>query len=430
MSEYLSQLITGGDGLDGFCQRVDAFFAAHAPLAPTETGWGVGDDAVVAAGLAVPRVATAAEPPLPIARAFQAALFDAGLAWLGGPPEYGGTSADLEHTAAFRAIARRYAPPDTSVFMIGQRIVAPAILAHGSDQQRGRWLRAIWRGDEIGCQLFSEPDAGSDLASLRCTAVRDGDGWRINGQKVWSSGSQLADVGELLARTDRDLALRHRGLSMFLLDMHAPGVSVSPLRQMNGNAHFNEVYLDNVFLPANALLGALGGGWAVANASLSSERDLDHDTAGLFVRPVERLIELTQAVAASGEPTTRQALADVVARQRMASWHAARLRSDPSSRGPHDASMQKLYGSSSMWRLAQVAAAVLGPAIAADAERWGTYAWAGMVLGVHSQRIAGGTDEIQRNIIAERGLGLPREPQFAPSTTAGRPQARKGAPSS
>ena len=137
--------------------------------------------------------------------------------------------------------------------------------------------------------MFSEPDAGSDLASLRTRAVRDGDGWRLNGQKVWSSGAHLADVGEVLVRTEDDPSLRHRGLSMFLVDMASAGITVRPLRQMNGNAHFNEVFLDDVWVPDDRMLGSRGAGWAVANASLSSERDITTEDLGLFLEPWGRL---------------------------------------------------------------------------------------------------------------------------------------------
>ena len=143
------------------------------------------------------------------ARAYQRELFDAGLAWLTGPPSDGGAGLGPEHVAVFRAVAAEYDAPDTGCLVIGQHIVAPAIAAFGTADQKRRWLTALFRGDVIGCQMFSEPDAGSDLASLRTRAVRDGDGWRLNGQKVWSSGAHLADVGEVLVRTEDDPALRH-----------------------------------------------------------------------------------------------------------------------------------------------------------------------------------------------------------------------------
>jgi acyl-CoA dehydrogenase len=394
--------------LDAFGARARTFFDAHASrrLATGAPRWGEGPDALVAAGLAPgrdgPEVAEAA-------RAFQRALFDAGLARLTGPPADGGAGLGPGHVAVFRAIAADYDAPDTGCLVIGQHIVAPAIAAFGSPEQKRHWLQALFRGDAIACQLFSEPDAGSDLASLRTRAEPDGDGWRVRGQKVWSSGAHLADVGELLARTEDDPSLRHRGLSMFLVDMASPGITVRPLRQMNGNAHFNEVFFNDVFVPGDRLLGPRGGGWAVANASLSSERDITTEDLGLFNDPWGRLHQLAEATGAAADPVRRQRVADAHGRRLIGRHLAARAPHASPAIAAVAPSLVKLHGSASLWDVAQDGAAMAGAAATADTGAWGRYAWAGMVLGVHSQRIAGGTDEIQRNIVAERGLGLPRE---------------------
>ena len=307
-----------------FDRRVRAFFDAHAARATTRAGWGDGPDAVVAAGLAPGR-----DGPdvIDAARTFQRALFDAGLAWLTGPCAYGGGALAPEHVHAFRTIAADYDAPDTSCLLIGQHIVAPAIAVFGTDDQKRRWLRALFRGDSIGCQMFSEPDAGSDLASLRTRAVRDGDGWRITGQKVWSSGAHHADVGEVLTRTDDDASLRHAGLTMFLIDMTNPGVTVKPLRQMNGNAHFNEVFLDDVRVPADAMLGERGGGWAVANASLTSERDIPTDELGLFRDPTGRYIAMAGALGGGHDAVHRQRLAAAYTHDRIGKLLPGRLAS-------------------------------------------------------------------------------------------------------
>jgi acyl-CoA dehydrogenase len=386
------------EGQEPFTVRLEAFLAARARPVPPRAGWGDVADDVVGSAL---RPGRHEDDDLEDAREFQRALFDAGLVG----PGCEGSGAPLA-----RALAR-FETPDLSVFMIGQRIVAPAIARFGTDAQKERWLRAIWRGDAIACQLFSEPDAGSDLASLRCRAVRDGDTWRISGQKVWSSGAHVSDVGELLARTDDDPSSRHRGLSMFLVDMHAPGVVVRPLRQMNGNAHFNEVFLEDVVIPADSLLGNEGDGWAVANTSLVSERDLGPDDHGLFLQPVERLLELAAHVGVAHDPLVRQRLADAWARRRLANLLHEHVQHAPAAVAAVSQSLSKLYEAQSIWRIAQDAARILGPAVLADTDEWGTYAWAYLLLGVHSQRIAGGTDEIQRNIIGEQVLGLPKEPQ-------------------
>ncbi|MDG2114700.1 MAG: acyl-CoA dehydrogenase family protein, partial [Actinomycetota bacterium] len=351
-------------------------------------------------------------------RDFQAELFDAGFAWLSGPKAFGGAGLSADHVTALREVRACYLSPDTSVFMIGQQIVAPAIAAFGSDDQKRRWLAGLFRGDAIGCQLFSEPDAGSDLAALRCRAEPDGDGWRVSGQKVWSSGAHLADVGELLVRTEGDPTLRHKGLSMLLVDMHASGVSVRPLRQINGNAHFNEVFFEDVFVPGDALLGPRGGGWAVANASLTSERDIDADDAGLFVQPVERLLELARAMGRH-DPITRQELAATITAHRIEGWLPASLEGTAGGVQAVAPSLLKRHASWTIWEIAQRAAGVLGSAITADDGAWGHYCWSDLLLGVQSQRIAGGTDEIQRNIIGERGLGLPRDSRPNQATEGG-----------
>ena len=197
---------------------------------------------------------------------------------------------------------------------------------------------------------------------------------------------------------------------MFLVDMRSEGVEVKPLRQMNGNSHFNEVFFTDVWVPDEAMLGERTQGWAVANASLSSERDLPIEDSELFLRPVDRLIELAQVHGATDSALMRQELADTYARHLIGRLTASRLRTDSGPGGAVMASLTKLYESQSMWRIARRAADILGVRVAADGGEWGTYCWTDVVLSVQSQRIAGGTDEIQRNIIAERGLGLPREP--------------------
>ena len=391
-----------------FERRVRAFFDAHAPCASKRVGWGDGPDAVVAAGLAPGRDGPEV---IETARTFQRALFDNGFAWLTGPCAYGGAELSPEHVRAYRTIAAGYDAPDTSCLLIGQHIVAPAIAAFGTDDQKRRWLRGLFRGEIIGCQMFSEPDAGSDLASLRTRAIRDGEGWRITGQKVWSSGAHHADVGEVLTRTDDDASLRHAGLTMFLVDMTSPGVTVKPLRQMNGNAHFNEVFLDDVHVPADALLGERGGGWAVANASLASERDIPTDELGLFLDPTGRYLEMASALGCAHDAVHRQRLAAAYTDDRIGKLLPGRLASAATAVAAVAPSLVKLRASKALWDLTQSASALCGPSSTTDTGEWGRYAWSGMVLGVHSQRIAGGTDEIQHNIIGERGLGLPREPK-------------------
>jgi alkylation response protein AidB-like acyl-CoA dehydrogenase len=395
--------------LPEFEHRVRAFFEAHCPPKRPDAGWGVGDDSVVGGAL---RRHVDEDAEVEAACAFQRDLYDAGLAWLTGPAELGGAALASEEVEAFWLISSRYERPDTGSLMVGQHIVAPAIARHGTVEQQKRWLPAIWRGDLIGCQLFSEPDAGSDLASLRTRATRDGVGWRVNGQKVWSSGARYSHIGELLARTAEDPNRRHRGLSMFIVDMATPGITVRPLQQMTGGRHFCEVYFDDVHVDEDCLLGCEGEGWAVAQTSLTSERDgFGEDEDGrLFIRPYERLVELAQRMARTDDATIRDRLVHAYTRKVLGD----RLPGHLAAHGPAPvvhASLVKLFSTASDWRLAQLAASVLGPAITADDGQWGHFAWAPMLLGVSAPRIAGGTDEIQRNIVGERGLGLPRDPR-------------------
>lgn len=344
-------------------------------------------------------------------RRYQAALHAAGLAWLGGPKMFGGGGRSRDEVAEFWRIAAEYELPDTNVLLVGLQIITPALAQFGTDEQRRRWLPGMLRGDLIGCQLFSEPDAGSDLASLRTRAVRDGDGWRVSGQKVWSSGAHRSDIGELLARTEPDADLRHRGLSMFIVDMDMPGLTVRPLRQMNGSSHFCEVHLDDVFVPGDRLLGGVANGWAVAQVSLSSERDgFGDESSQLLIDLLDRLLELAAEQGVTGDANVRQALARAVTRERIGDWltpQLGRARGEVAGVGP---SLTKLFTTRSDWEIAQVASRLLGPEMVAGGGPEHHAEWPDVLLGVPSPRIAGGTDEIQKNIVAERGLGLPREP--------------------
>jgi alkylation response protein AidB-like acyl-CoA dehydrogenase len=393
----------------GFTARVEEFFRERYPRRPEKLAHGWGDDTLVGAAF---RVSDDEVGELERGRDHQRELFDAGLAWIGGPVEYGGVGLGPTERRAFAEIASRYVVPDINGLLVGQQIVAPAILAHGTDEQRSRLLPALWRGDVVACQMFSEPGAGSDLGSLRTRAVKEEGGWRVDGQKVWSSGAHLAQIGELLARTDPDPASRTRGLTMFLLDMATPGVTVRPLRQMNGTAHFCEVFLDDVFVPDEAVLGPVGGGWAVANVSLDSERDnFGDESSDLFIRLFDRLVLLAREVGATDDSGVRDRLADAYVREAVTQLLPASVATAAPPVAAARASLVKLFATDADRRLAHTALDVLGPSLVADTGEWGTFAWSRVLLGVPATRIAGGTDEIQRNILAERALGLPREPR-------------------
>src|SRR6266487_4956525 len=205
-------------------------------------------------------------------RAWQRTLYDGGWAGIAWPKEYGGRGASPIESLIF-AQEQAHFDVSTGVFAVAIGMVGPTLIAHGSDEQKQRYLEPMLRGDEIWCQLFSEPGAGSDLAGLSTRAVKDGDEWVVNGQKVWTTGAQHSDVAILLARTDTE-APKHEGITYFLLDMRTPGIDVRPLRQINGVAHFNEVFLDDVRLPLDAVVGDVHKGWTVARTTLTSERAL------------------------------------------------------------------------------------------------------------------------------------------------------------
>jgi len=342
------------------------------------------------------------------AKQWQAALFDAGFAWLEGPHQYGGLELSGHDARKLRKVLASYETPNTSCFVVSHNIVGPTIWAHGTEQQRERWLRSLWRGDEISCQLFSEPDAGSDLASLRTEARRDGDEWVLTGQKVWSSGAHYSQVGEILVRTGSPED-RHRGITAFLIDMGAPGITCRRIHQMGGGSHFNEVFLDEVRVPDANRLGDLNDGWRVAMTTLNSERSLLADESlGAVNQPVARLVELARRVGQLDEQAVREGLAEAWGRGVILEATGARMESDDPSLQP-PASVAKLMLVDDLGFYGELAGRIAGPSMIADTGDWGTYSWSQLVLTSPSQRIAGGTDEIQRNIVAERVLGLPKE---------------------
>jgi alkylation response protein AidB-like acyl-CoA dehydrogenase len=349
------------------------------------------------------------EDEVAAARAWQNDLYDAGLAWVEGPAELGGRGLTMEHRRHVARVLREYVVPNTSCFMVAHDIVSPAILVHGTDAQRKEYLPAIWRGDLVCCQLFSEPGAGSDLASLRTTARRVDDGWVVTGQKVWSSFAHLAQVGELLARTG-DPADRHRGITAFLLDMSTPGIEVRPLRQITGAEHFNEVFFDDVFVPDECRLGDVNGGWPIALTTLDSERSMmGEEDNGLLIDPVRRLVRLAEATHQADDPVVRELLAEAWGREQIVRQTVRRsLVEEPAGQW---ASVIKLLSTADMEYYLAVATRLLGSTMVLDSGAWGTYAWSQLLLGAPAHRIAGGSDEIQKNILAERILGLPRDPR-------------------
>jgi alkylation response protein AidB-like acyl-CoA dehydrogenase len=346
------------------------------------------------------------------ARELQARLFDAGLAWPSGPADCGGRGLTREHDQVVDDLLAALGFPSREMLFVGLHIVAPAIDAHAAPELRRRTLTALYRADIIGCQLFSEPGAGSDLAGVATRAVRDGDDWVLTGQKVWTSMGHLADVGEALVRTDPS-APKHAGLTMFLVDMHAPGVTVRPIRQMTGGSAFNEVFLDEVRVPDAHRIGGVGEGWRVAATSLGSEREtMVGDDGPVSPYVLGRLAALVERLGAAGDPVHRPQIARTVAA--VAAMRAAAELPDGSwghGTAPVAGSVLKMLMTRAVDEIAALAAEVLGERAFTDRGEPDTFAWSEFVLGAPGLHIAGGTDEIQLNIIAQRGLGLPRPPK-------------------
>jgi alkylation response protein AidB-like acyl-CoA dehydrogenase len=387
------------------------FLEANAePRVEVKRAWGEGSDDVSVLPERTPEEERA---ELEAARAWAAKRFDAGFGWITGPTEYGGRGLGRDYQRIYDGLESRFATPPQTLFGIGLGMVAPTILAHGTEEVKQRYLKALWRGDIVACQLFSEPGAGSDLASLQTRAVRDGDEWVVTGQKVWTSGAHLSDIGEIICRTDPNLP-KHKGLTGFIVDMHAPGVEVRPLRQMTGGASFNEVFFTEVRIPDSHRLGDVNGGWTVALTTLMNERAAIGGgiASGGGNMSTQRLIELVRHQGRAADPLVRQKLVEIIVNGRVASYTNMRAMAKIAAGqlpGP-EMSIAKLSLTMNMRRMADLLSLVLGAKLVADSGEWGTYAWSQFVLGVPGMRIAGGTDEILHNIIGERVLGLPKEP--------------------
>jgi acyl-CoA dehydrogenase len=337
-------------------------------------------------------------------RALLAALGDGGWGVPTWPAAWGGRDATPEQAAIVAQELSRFDVPDLYPFMVGLALVGPTLLAHGTPEQHARWLPAIASGAEIWCQLFSEPDAGSDLAALSTRAVRDGDVWRATGQKVWSSRAHYSRWGLLLARTDPSVP-KHAGITAFSLDMTAPGVEVRPLRQMNGDTHFNEVFMTDAPVADTDRVGEVGDGWRVAITTLMHERG----ALGPGTGPGRReLIDLVRDEGHADDVVARQRVAGVVSQLevgRLTNLRAREVRRGGRPPGP-EGSGAKLRGAAAIKSLADLALDVEGLSGLVGEDEWLT-----LFLTAPSISIRGGTDEIQRNILGERVLGLPPEPR-------------------
>jgi alkylation response protein AidB-like acyl-CoA dehydrogenase len=338
-------------------------------------------------------------------RAFLATLAEAGLATPGWPARFGGLDATPEQLGIVAAELARFESPDLYPFMVGIGLVGPTLMTHGSAEQLDRWLPGISSGHEIWCQLFSEPDAGSDLAGLAARAERDGDVWHVTGAKVWSSRAHYSKWGLLLARSDPTVA-KHAGITAFALDMEAPGVEVRPLTQMNGDTHFNEVFMDRVAIPDADRIGEPGDGWRIAITTLTHERNSIGAGWGAVTRA--HVLDLARQAGVTNDPVRRQQVASLVSRleiNRMSSLRAKAAARAGKPPGP-EGSGAKIRNSEFLRDLSRFAVDVLGPEGVTGDGTWQT-----LFLTGPSFAIRGGTDEIQRNILGERVLGLPPEPR-------------------
>ncbi len=346
-------------------------------------------------------------------RAYRQQRYDAGYGAIALSEELGGAGLSPRYVVAFTEEEQAFeAPPSTELISVTTGLVGPTIATFGTPEQRAKYARAFLRSDLLCCQLFSEPGAGSDLAAVATTAVKNDDGWLLDGQKVWSSGARFADYGLLLARTDPDVA-KQAGLTMFLIPMDAPGVEIRPIRQMSGAASFNEVFLSAVQVGDDMRVGPAGDGWKVANATLGFERTASGQAQRRKGGTFEDLLRLAIRLGKSGDPVVRQQLADVYVRTQLRAATTERVARAAAAGAPPGpaASIGKLVASANLMRIGEVATALLGARIAADTGEPDGFAWTEHVLGAPGYRLAGGTDEIQRNIIGERVLGLPREPR-------------------
>jgi alkylation response protein AidB-like acyl-CoA dehydrogenase len=372
---------------------------AGAGLAPAEIG-----------GLVSPW-ADHAEAAVVDARAFQRSLFEAGYAGLSWPERYGGGGLTARHEYIFDQEAARYELP-IGVFSIGLGMCGPTLLAHGTEEQKIRYILPMLRGDEIWSQVFSEPAAGSDLAALRTRAVRDGDVWSLSGQKVWTSGALISQYGLVLARSDPKRP-RHAGLTMFIVDLAAPGVTIRPLKQMTGHAKFAEIFFDDVKIDDDHRVGAENEGWRCAITTLMNER---FSVGGLKYAQrggsAHLIIDKARSLGLVTDPVVRQQLAHLWAKETIFGYLHHRVGSavmagrDP---GPEGSILKLAMGAFIGLAAATGADLVGASAVAWDPDRPAADGWAERLCGAPCFTIAGGTTEVLKNLVAERVLGLPRD---------------------
>jgi alkylation response protein AidB-like acyl-CoA dehydrogenase len=348
-------------------------------------------------------------------RAFQRALVDAGLAGLTYPTQLGGAGLTPLHQEVFTRVSAGWRLPNGPL-AISHGMCLPMLAQFGTEEQKARYLPDNISAETIWCQMFSEPGAGSDVAGLSMRAVRDGEEWILDGQKVWTSGAHYCDFGIVVARTDPTLP-KHQGLSMFIVDLREPGIEVRPLVQMSGARGFNEVFFSDARIPAGNLLGEVNQGWNLAVSMLMFERvSIGAGGGALNARRCPELAALARDLGRATDPVIRQGLADLHIREEIKGYIGQRIRSSVAAGrvpGP-EGSIAKLNGAVLARRTRDLAMSIIGTAGQAwdDGDPSSDVAarWSSFCISAAGMSIAGGTDEVQRNIIGERVLGLPREP--------------------
>ena len=393
--------------VDDFTDEARTWLDEHLPLREargTEFVWGEGDfDVAVFHNLSFDEEAALIGRlvdwlQLKATRGYHA------VAW---PVEHGGLGLSRRHARAFETTGGH------ELIGVTTNLISNTINVFGTDEQQARFIGPLLDGSMLACQLFSEPGAGSDLAGLACRAERDGDEWIINGQKVWSSGAQFSQYGELIARTDPG-EVKHKGLTAFMLPLDTPGVEVRPIRQMSGGSSFCEVFFDDVRVGDELRLGGVGDGWKVALTTLGFERDHSDSGAGggSSGGSFRQLLGTARYMGVAHDPVVRDHLTQMFIRHRVESLTNRRAADLARSGTPGpEGSLGKIMWTENMRAMSDVVSEILGPKLIADTGEWGTYGWGEHLLGAPGYRIAGGSDEVQRNILGERILGLPKEPR-------------------
>ncbi len=401
------------EDIDHFQARVRSWLEKVLPRKQdwSGEGWGHGSDAVPVFNN---YDSVSGRALMDAAAAWQQQKYDAGFAALTLPVEDGGRGLPTDYARVYAEIEAEYAVPQWDELLeVTVDLVGPTLAVHGTEEMKQRYVADLLSARVLACQLFSEPGAGSDLAALTTAAVRtDSGSWRINGQKVWSSGSQFADLGLLIARTDP--ANKHRGMTAFMVEMDTPGLEVRPIKQMTGGQSFNEIFFTDVEIPDTQRVGEIGEGWPVALTTLRFERE---HAATLGGHGVSELFGKVSALAVrtgrDGDPLVRQRLGSLFQQVRSVQLVSQRVQESMragEAPGP-EGSMGKLLWSQALLQISDLVTLILREDVIADSGEWGRYTWSQHLLGAPGFRIAGGSDEIQRTIVAERVLGLPREPR-------------------